>query len=91
MYGLTETTGLLTANTPAGVRFGTVGRALPGVELRIADDGEVLARGGNIFPGYFKDDAATRECLKDGWFSTGDIGKLDDDGFLTITDRKRCV
>jgi long-chain acyl-CoA synthetase len=91
MYGLTETAGLLTANVPGAVRFGTVGRALPGVELRIAEDGEILARGGNIFPGYFKDEAATRECLKDGWFSTGDIGKLDLAGFLTITDRKKNI
>jgi len=91
LYGLTETTGLLTGNVPGAVRFGTVGRALPGVELRIADDGEILARGGNIFPGYFKDAAATAECLRDGWFSTGDIGKLDDAGFLTITDRKKNI
>jgi long-chain acyl-CoA synthetase len=91
LYGLTETTGLLTANVPGAVRFGTVGRALPGIELRIADDGEILARGGNVFPGDFKDEAATRECLHDGWFSTGDIGKLDDAGFLTITDRKKNI
>jgi long-chain acyl-CoA synthetase len=91
LYGLTETAGLLTANVPGAVRFGTVGRALPGIELRIAEDGEILARGGNVFPGYFKDEAATRECLRDGWFSTGDIGQLDDAGYLTITDRKKNI
>ena len=88
---MTETAGLLTANGPGAVRFGTVGRALPGVELRIADDGEILARGDNVFPGYFKDEAATRECLKEGWLHTGDIGKLDDGGFLVITDRKKNI
>ena len=91
LYGMTETAGLLTANGPGAVRFGTVGRALPGVELRIADDGEILARGDNIFPGYFRDEAATRECLKEGWLHTGDIGKLDDAGFLVITDRKKNI
>ena len=91
LYGMTETAGLLTANAPGATRYGTVGRALPCVELRIADDGEILARGPNIFPGYFKDAAATAECLKDGWLSTGDIGKLDEAGFLTITDRKKNI
>ncbi|HEY8042564.1 MAG TPA: AMP-binding protein, partial [Polyangiaceae bacterium] len=74
MYGMTETTGLLTANTPDAIEFGTVGRAIPGVELRVADDGEILARGANVFRGYFKDEEATAECLKDGWLHTGDIG-----------------
>ncbi|HEY1697264.1 MAG TPA: long-chain fatty acid--CoA ligase [Polyangiaceae bacterium] len=91
LYGMTETAGLLTGNTPEGVRFGTVGRAFPGVELRIADDGEVLARGANVFPGYFKEPAATAECLVDGWLHTGDIGSIDADGFLRITDRKKNI
>jgi long-chain acyl-CoA synthetase len=91
LYGMTETAGLLTANRPGAVKYGTVGRALDGVELRIAADGEVLARGDNVFPGYFKEPAATAECLVDGWLHTGDIGALDADGFLTITDRKKNI
>ena len=89
-YGLTETTGLLTSDHGGAVRFGTVGPAIAGVELRIADDGEVLARGANVFPGYFKDPAATAECLKDGWLHTGDIGHLDGE-FLVITNRKKNI
>jgi long-chain acyl-CoA synthetase len=91
LYGMTESAGVLTANTPSATRYGTVGRALPGVELRIAEDGEILARGDNVFPGYFKDTAATAEALRDGWLCTGDIGTLDADGFLTITDRKKNI
>jgi long-chain acyl-CoA synthetase len=91
VYGMTETTGLLTSNTPTSLRYGTMGRALPGVEIRIADDGEIMARGANVFLGYFKDPAATAECLKDGWLATGDIGALDADGYLTITDRKKNI
>jgi long-chain acyl-CoA synthetase len=91
VYGMTETTGLLTVNTPEATRFGTVGRAIEGVELRIADDGEVVARGDNVFPGYFKDPSATAEALQDGWLHTGDIGRLDADGYLTITDRKKNI
>jgi long-chain acyl-CoA synthetase len=90
-YGLTESTSLVTANREGAVRLGSVGQAIPGVELRIADDGEILARGPNIFSGYFKEPAATAECLMSGWFHTGDIGRLDADGFLTITDRKKNI
>jgi long-chain acyl-CoA synthetase len=90
LYGMTESAGLLTGNTPQATRFGTVGRAFPGMEIRIADDGEILARGDNVFPGYFKDPEATAEALVDGWLHTGDIGKLED-GFLTITDRKKNI
>ena len=91
LYGMTETAGLISVNRPGAVKYGTVGRAVPGVEIRIADDGEVLTRGDNVFPGYFKDEAATAECLKDGWLHTGDIGTLDAQGYLTITDRKKNI
>ena len=91
VYGLTETSGLLTSNRPDALRYGTVGKALPGVEMRVADDGELLARGPNVFVGYYKEPAATAECLVGGWFHTGDVGKIDEDGFVTITDRKKNI
>jgi long-chain acyl-CoA synthetase len=88
-YGLTECTTAATVNLPGRFRFGTVGPALPGVELRIADDGEILIHSPTNFAGYYKDDAATREVLDDeGWLHSGDIGHLDE-GFLTVTDRKK--
>ena len=88
-YGLTETTAPATFNRPGQARFGTVGLPLPGVEIKLAGDGEVLVKGGNVFTGYFEDEKDTREALEDGWLRTGDIGELDKDGYLRITDRKK--
>jgi long-chain acyl-CoA synthetase len=91
-YGLTECTTAATVNRPLRFRLGSVGPALPGVELRIADDGEVLIKTETIFGGYYKNEEATREVLPgDGWLRTGDVGELDEDGFLTITDRKKDI
>jgi long-chain acyl-CoA synthetase len=89
-YGLTETCPSLTFNRLDNFRFGSVGQAQPGIEIKIAPDGEILGRGANIAKGYFKKPEATAEVfLPDGWFATGDIGRLDGDGFLYITDRKK--
>jgi len=89
IYGQSEDCGPTTFNLPGRTRFGTVGRALPGVEVVIANDGEILVRGKNVFLGYFKEPAATRETLVDGWMHSGDLGALDAEGFLTITGRKK--
>jgi long-chain acyl-CoA synthetase len=90
-YGMTETSTVATVNTPEEHRFGSVGKALPGVEVKIAEDGEVLIKGPNIFQGYYKNEEATREALEGEWLHTGDLGRLDDDGFLFITGRKKDI
>ncbi len=91
-YGLTECTTAATTNTHGAFRFGTVGRALPGFELKLADDGELLVRSETIFQGYYKDPDATAEVLtSDGWLLTGDIAEIDSDGYVTITDRKKDI
>ena len=89
-YGLTETTAPVSVNRPERQKIGSVGQPLPGVAVRIADDGEVLVRGKSIFPGYWHDETATKDAFTaDGYYATGDIGELDDEGFLSITGRKK--
>ncbi|MYW62683.1 AMP-binding protein [Streptomyces sp. SID8379] len=88
-YGLTESTAAATANPPEQTRYGTVGKAIPGTTVHIADDGEVWLYGGNVFQGYLNDPKSTDATLHDGWLATGDLGALDEDGYLTITGRKK--
>jgi len=90
-WGMTETSTAATIATPDDFKFGTVGKPFPGVEIKIAEDGEILAKGPNIFQGYYKNDEATAETLKDGWLHTGDIGEIDPDGFVKITGRKKDI
>ncbi len=90
-YGMTETATAATTSTPENHKFGTVGRALPGVEIKIAEDGEVLIKGPNIFKGYYKNDDASFGAIEDGWLHTGDLGSLDEEGYLSITGRKKDI
>jgi len=90
-YGMTETSTVASANTPRNFRFGSVGQPLPGVEAKVAEDGELLLRGPNIFQGYYKNPDATSETLVDGWLHTGDLGKIDEDGFIYIVGRKKDI
>jgi long-chain acyl-CoA synthetase len=91
-YGLTECAPTLTLNRPSDYRFDSVGKPLPSVDLKLDADGEILARGDNVFAGYWRDDAATRACFTDdGWFRTGDVGRWTEDGFLQIVDRKKDI
>jgi long-chain acyl-CoA synthetase len=91
-YGMTETSTVATVNTLEDHRFGSVGKALPGVEVKIGDDGEILLRGPNMMQGYYKNEDATKETLEsDGWLHTGDLGYVDDDGFLFINGRKKDI
>ncbi len=88
-YGLTETSPVIAVNSPAAHKLGTVGKPLANVEVRIAEDGEILVRGPSVFKGYWKRSQETQAALTDGWFKTGDIGNVDGDGFLSVTDRKK--
>src|SRR5579885_3483759 len=88
-YGLTETSPVIALNTPIHHRIGTVGKIMPNLDVRIAEDGEIVVRGPSIFKGYWNRPEETKNALENGWFKTGDIGNIDADGFLSVTDRKK--
>ncbi|MBW1848444.1 MAG: AMP-binding protein [Deltaproteobacteria bacterium] len=91
VYGQTESTGAATMHIPGGTKFGTVGEPVPGCEIKIAEDGEILIKGSNVFKGYFNDPDKTRETIIDGWLHTGDVGSIDEDGHVIISDRKKDI
>ena len=90
-WGMTETSTAATISSPEDFKVGTIGKPFPGCEIRIADDGEILVKGPNVFQGYYKNEEATRETIVDGWLHTGDIGEIDEDGFIKITGRKKDI
>ena len=90
-WGMTETSTAATISTPEDFKIGTIGKPFPGCEVRIAEDGEILVKGPNVFQGYYKNEQATQETIVDGWLHTGDLGSIDDDGFITITGRKKDI
>jgi long-chain acyl-CoA synthetase len=90
-WGMTETSTAATISTPDDFKIGTIGKPFPGCEVKIADDGEILVRGPNVFQGYYKNEEATRETIVDGWLHTGDLGSIDSEGFITITGRKKDI
>src|SRR5260221_9786292 len=88
---MTETSTAATISSPEDFKIGTIGKPFPGCEIRIADDGEILVKGPNVFQGYYKNEAATRETIVNGWLHTGDLGSIDEDGLITITGRKKDI
>ena len=90
-WGMTETSTAATISSPDDFKVGTIGKPFPGCEIKIADDGEILVKGPNVFQGYYKNEEATRETIVDGWLHTGDIGEIDSDGFIKITGRKKDI